>query len=117
MAQMSNDFAVGEKVAWFGPYAREPDGVAVVEKIYKSGHIVVSGRRFRPNGNSAIETGDGYTKASIYKITEEMEARLKRSRKRKAMKKVADWLLAASADDVPDEALYVLHRCASAKKE
>lgn len=54
---MDSNWEVGEIVAWFGPYDRDPVAEAPIEKIYKTGHLVVKGRRFRPWGDdTALET-------------------------------------------------------------
>lgn len=100
---------VGTEVAWYGPYDREPSGTATVEKVYKTGHIIVRGRRFRLSGyNRAHETGDGYSKASLKLMTPDLSAAVQRAKKRRTMKKVGAWLENCDPDLVADDALAAL---------
>ncbi len=100
---------VGTKVAWYGPYDRQASSVAEVEKVYKTGHIVVRGRRFRLWGDgSAHETGDGYSKASVCLLTPEREVEIAKSRKAATAKQLAAWLERCDVDSLPDDALAAL---------
>lgn len=83
---------IGERVAYYSPHAREPDGIVAIENIYKTGHLVANGRRFRSFGDTAHETGDGYSKALIRKLTPEVEAEAKRGAKRRRIASVIRWL-------------------------
>ena len=105
---------VGERVAYYSPHAREPDGILAIQKVYKTGHIVVNGLRFRTYNNTAHKTGDGYSKAVVKKLTPEIEVAAKRGAKRRRIADAVRWLeLVADPNDVPDEALKML---AEAKK-
>lgn len=100
---------VGTKVAWYGPYDRTPVGVAEVEKVYKTGHLIVRGRRFRMLGNDqAHETGDGYSKASVRLLTPDREKELAKHRKSQTARRVGEWLQKCDADLLPDDAMSAL---------
>lgn len=102
----ADPWPIGTKVAWFGPYDRQPTGTAAVEKVYKTGHMIVRGRRFRAwSENAAGETGEGYAKASIRKMTPELKDAVSRSKKKAMMRRVGEWLRTADPDTISDDAM------------
>lgn len=110
------DFVVGQKVAVFGPYDCEPCRVARVDKIHKTGHVVVESRRYRPFGDGcAFETGEG-SRYSIRVLTPEVEAAANRAAKRRRMKEIAAWLEKAEPDHVPDDVLRAMIAACKASK-
>ena len=112
---------VGEKVAVFDAYSREPDRVATIEAVHKNGRAKVAGTLYQPAsqyGNSS-QCGTGWNLSSIHRMTPEMTARVARSQKRLRMKRLANWLEHAPPDDVPQavlNALLAAHNEAEAKK-
>lgn len=109
---------VGTEVAWYGPYDRSAVGTAVVEKIYKTGHLIIRGRRFRMfSAESAHETGDGYSKASVRRLTDRTRAEIAAHKKQKLAKEVAAWLERAASQDIPDDLLQALAAAMSATKQ
>lgn len=101
---------VGTKVAWYGPRDQTATGVAEVEKVYKTGHVIVRGRRFRVWGSGvAYETGDRYySKASIKLLTPATQAEIQKHRKTQTARKVGEWLQKCDADRLPDDAMAAL---------
>lgn len=109
---MADQWEIGERVVMYRGFSREPSGPFPIEKIYKTGHFVVNGIRFRPSSNScAHETGSGYSRAMVRKLTPDLEHRIARLRKRDAVLSVAKWAVDLSPDDLrkidrlPDDAL------------
>lgn len=109
MSEPQHDWKVGDDVAFYSPYARAPEAKVKIEKVYKTGHVVVRGRRFRVWGDTAHETGDGYSKAHIKKWTDAADADIRRHGKSIRARNVARWLERANVDAVPDEALRLMH--------
>lgn len=98
---------VGEEVAYEGPYAKGPTSVQKIEKIYKTGHILVRGIRYRPRGTSAIQTGDGYSKSIIRKLTPEARATIAKHKRLVTVIEFGNWLC-SNADKISDELLSAL---------
>ena len=97
---------VGTEVAWYGPHDRMATEIARVEKVYKTGHMVIRGRRFRPFGpNSAYATGNGYAQAAVRLLTDANRAEIASSSKKRLAHDVANWLNRAAVADIPDTAL------------
>lgn len=110
-----SEWSVGEKVALYGPHSRKPDRIATIEKIYKTGHVVVGGRRFKPFGSGyASETGDGYARSSIRKCDAATVAEVT---KRNAVASVAKWLSGADINSVPDDALAAMVAAMNSSKQ
>lgn len=106
---MSTPWPIGAKVAWYGPHDSTAIGVAKVEKVYKTGHVVVRGRRFRLWGEDrALETGDGYSKASLRLLTPDTHMEIKKNQKTKMARKIGEWLQRCDADALPEDAMTAL---------
>lgn len=108
---------VGTKVAWFNPYDRVPSATAEVEKVYKTGHLIIQGRRFRQwNNDSAHETGEGYSKCSVRLWTPELEADVLKAKKTKMIRKLGEWLQSCNIDKLPEDAVAALIKVMKAEK-
>lgn len=104
------EWKVGEVVAYYGPYSRCAEKTVTIEKIYKTGHLVVNGRRFKAWSDTAHETGKSWSKSHIAKLTPDRIAQVAKTQKKRRMMKVSDWLVKADPDRVPDEHLDALYR-------
>lgn len=100
------NWTVGQRVAIYRPYEKEPSKVAAVEKVYKGGNVVVDGVRYRPSSNGyAHQTGEGYSRRFLRLLTPEVEREANRAAKRRLMRRLAKWLAEAEPDTVPDSIL------------
>jgi hypothetical protein len=101
---MSHEWKVGDKVAYYHGYSRAPSSVATVEKIYKSGHLIIRGNRFAPYGDGyANQTGGGYSRASVRLLTPELKEQIRKHRKVQRIRAIGDWMTKCKdADAVPD---------------
>lgn len=109
---------VGDKVAVFGPYDREPRKTARIEKVHKTGHIVVDGRRYRPGVNRAHETGrESWRSGYVEKLTAENIALVIRARRHQRIAGLAAWLARADKDSLPDSLLDALDAARKAQED
>lgn len=97
-------FEVGQRVAVYDAFSEDPSGVAVVDKIYKTGHVIVNGIKYRPATNGwAHETGTGYARGHIRALTPDVELAVRHALKVRRLRRLADWLRGANPDDVPND--------------
>lgn len=79
-----------------------------IAKIYKTGHLIAGGTRFRPRGDVAHETGDGYTKKLLKRASPERVAEFEKYRKFRRVCRVGVWLSGLEldgSDRIPDALL------------
>jgi len=97
---------VGTKVAWYDHYDTTAVRVATVEKVHKTGHMVIEGRRFRLSGDDcAREAGDGWSKASVRLLDDERKTEITNAKKLRAARRVGAWLSKATLSEIPEDAL------------
>ncbi len=107
---MSDNWHIGQKVYVYGANSREPSSIATIEKIYKTGHLIVNGRRYRPSSyGTAYQTGDGYSRGYIKAVTPEREAQYKEVMKMRRIRMIGDWMTRhAKAEHISDDMLQAL---------
>lgn len=116
MSNKAEGWSVGDRVAIFGPFGREPFSVGTVEKIYANGNLIVDRAGYRPSGpDVAHQTGEGFSRGLIRRLTPDLNLRVEKQLKLRKIRSIGDWLSRfARSDDVPQD---VVERLTSLRRQ